>query len=204
MKIFEIENKEKYDHGKIVNINDFTDDQILKIIKKRCPTICRAIKETKKFLYRGVLNIDKKMIIGLTPINRRSIGVYKFISYDVDNQLKIHGFKARRSNSIFCTSDFDTTKIFGWAYYIFPIDPIDFTWSPIIYDLNLSKDKFPFWEKYYHKEISIEKLFEESKYTNTNFNTALESGHEIMIRGKYIGVSFNDIPQFNDFLLRNL
>ncbi len=177
---------------------------LVKFINLKCPTIISSIKRTDTFLYRG---IDKAYganlaFLGTSPTNRDPYGLSEAVSDGLNEVMIKQGFKAIRSNSIFCTSDLEFLQskhsIFGEAYLIFPIDPFDYTWSPIVDDINYDIFKDNHIAKYYidlfKKTLNLNnlrKFIKDAEYKNTDLDDALKSHCEIMIHGKYLALDAN-------------
>jgi predicted nuclease with TOPRIM domain len=98
-------------------------------IEKNCSQMVDAVQITGTFLYRG-MNDSEKIIHGLPHENRQAKDTKQSVQVKVDQMLKASGFKALRSNSIFCTTSHSHAGSFGKnVYIIFPLDGFDFTWS---------------------------------------------------------------------------
>ncbi len=127
----------------------------------------------------------------------------------LNEALKKAGFKAIRSNSIFCSSSTDNLHYFGLPYLIFPIDPFNYTWSPYVSDINLdttSPDsqaaKFLniLMTKGKYLESDFDIFVERCNYQNTNFVDAIKSGNETMIHGSYLAL---DGKIYEDLILKH-
>jgi hypothetical protein len=104
--------------------------QICLFIEKHCQQFLKYSRQTKKFLYHGS-NYSKysKYSLSNTRTNRTPKDTQVGVQKAVDEYLTLRGFKALRSNSLFCTSDQIITQDFGEDFIIFPIDGFNYTWS---------------------------------------------------------------------------
>ncbi len=180
------------------------EDKILSLIKEHCQTAHQTYLNTHKILTRG---IDKNYLtanefIGRSRENRTPIVMNEIKAKKLNSAFSELGFNARRDNSIFCSSNKNAYKMFGTAFYIFPIDPFDFTWSPIVKDINIDMplrsaindnnyDIFKLWNEGQYNE-----LIKYCEYSKTDFNEAVLSENEVMIHGKYLGLSYEDYSGF--------
>lgn len=100
-----------------------------------CSESIVAMQEAKKFLYRG-LNLAEEYDVfkGRSRKNREAKDTSNKMQKAMDDLYMKAGFKALRSNSIFCSSEYNTAESYGDVYIIFPVNGFSFTWSPKIYD----------------------------------------------------------------------
>lgn len=94
-------------------------------------------------LYRAMVVSNKNELYGKEniPKNREPKDNPEIINNVIDNYLKRNGFKAVRSNSIFCSGDMSFIKRFlgrkGDVYVIFPTKKFYFTWNKQIKDFYI-------------------------------------------------------------------
>ena len=104
--------------------------KLVSFIEAHCQEYLQMSKLAGGFLYRGIArNLNRAPIfIGNSSDNRPPRNTAPNIQKIADEYLKIGGFKALRSNSVFC-GNIDQASEYGDIYIIFPIDGFDFTWS---------------------------------------------------------------------------
>ena len=101
------------------------------MIEKECGDFLKDVKTTKRFLYRGMSG-SAPVLIGFPHEHRQPKDTKSKNQELFDERLKMCGFKALRSNSIFTTGNRSQAINYGdGVYLIFPKDGYDFTWSPI-------------------------------------------------------------------------
>lgn len=102
-------------------------------IMRECSEALTAMKQTDKFMYRGMADVPHGVFTGIfaghTRIDRQPVDSSKHASAMID-QLMIHsGMTALRSNSIFVTSRYHFAKDYGEVYIILPKNGFSFTWT---------------------------------------------------------------------------
>lgn len=101
--------------GEDHDIYDNNFDEILKFIEQNCSEYLKVVKQANRFLFRGISNEQKPIIIGNPRLDRRPIDV-PYISDNETNRytdsqnwcdayLKLAGIKALRSQNIFCANN---------------------------------------------------------------------------------------------------
>lgn len=185
----------KYD---LKNIDISVGLQLANLIKKDCKDFLSKAKGG--LLYRGV-DSDRDYFKQIIRTNRRPRDTDPKLHRLIVTTFKNAGFVANRNNSIFVSG---TTQLdyYGDIYVMFPIGPIEFTWSPAVDDLTTKFDdeedfvskmtdlystkesiriKLSQSEGYIelHKPTFIKWL--KNNYTNKNLTKAIESKNEIMI-----------------------
>jgi hypothetical protein len=161
-----------------LSINDLSN------IKYECSIILSAMEETNTCLYRGVKNKSywynlysnktPEIFLGKTRDNRKSLSGSSKFQKAFDTELVKRGFKALRSNSIFCTTADVQAIHYGKLYVILPLNGFKYTWSPRINDLISVVNDPP------EKTVEL--------YQNTDLISAMKSGNEIMIHGEYYAI----------------
>lgn len=84
------------------------------------------------------------VLIGKPYENRKPNDTEPFNQKYVDDIMARHGFKARRGNSIFVTTDFNQASSYGSIYYIFPINGFTYSWNVKVDDWVPDKKDFYF------------------------------------------------------------
>ena len=108
------------------------DEQVLKYfsyIDKNCSDFLKVAKQTKKLLYRGQDDASLPIFVGYPRADREPKDSNKAAQALADKYLTMMGFKALRSNSLFCTSNFGQADGYGNVYAIFPKNGFHYTWS---------------------------------------------------------------------------
>jgi hypothetical protein len=217
MKINEIEQGERQ------SVPYYGMERIIDTLKAECSDSLDAMRSVGKFLYRGVkvggANVGSvwkpRHLQGNSPTifksssrdNRRPMDTPNQIQNMIDGALREYGFTALRSNSIFCSGYKAAAINYGVPYLIFPVDGFDFTWSKRFVDLysdvvdsimgdDDNREKFFRQFEYDPGEW----VFDIAKYNNAGFSSALESNHEIMIRGEYYAIHHQFEPVLRQLL----
>lgn len=163
-------------------------------IVQDCNRTLQAMKEANimcrsMFLYRGCRTFNNPIERKVTKENRSPLTTRKDVHYFVESWLKEKGFDARRSNSIFVTSNYSQARKYASAYrkhhspavvIVIPSDSAAFTWSPVVNDLY-----------YYFYSRSINNLqnwnehLERAQYRDYDMRAAICSKNEVMVCGTY-------------------
>jgi len=103
--------------------------QVCKFIEEHCSEFLASAKAANRFLYRGIKTYDSpsKIFLGSPRNDRRSRDTDPAVQLIVDEYLTLQGFKALRSNSIFCTGEEQNALTYGDPYIIFPINGFEYT-----------------------------------------------------------------------------
>ncbi len=163
------------------------DSNVKKLIislNKNCGQYQRICnKGDKNILYRGTNQDIKDFIVKIPRIDRepRNTDIYY---HNLFNKafFEIFGWRAR-SRAIFVTSEIKVIKQYGNPYMVIPFDGFKFLWSPKIKDLYnfiLNDDFLSNMENDVKHYKYVENIVK-NDYKETNFKTAMLSGHEIMI-----------------------
>lgn len=160
---------------------DNIDEQLLKaasIIKRDCSIALKSMQVTNAFVFRGIKGAQPNIFVGKPRDDRRSKDTNNDIQTGFDEMLSESGFKALRSNSIFCSGNYSQADNYGKVYLIFPKDGFNFTWSPMFSDLfsDLLSDL---------RHNGIDSLYRSKEYNDAKkqFNASIQS----------------DIYMFNEF-----
>lgn len=201
MKIFELFNNDDLNDispGEYIKTNatssmDLNDrdkiENLIKFIKENC-SIFLDFSDVRT-LYRGIKGENKGAIfLGNSRNDRRVKDSRPDIQLAVDTKLTELGFKALRSNSIYCTGSISTASVYGDIYAIFPIDGADYLWSETRYDLA---EAFGGQNGVSVNNRTIEDFQEDFKFNNDmiDLERAIASSREILVHGKYIAISIN-------------
>lgn len=190
--------------------------KITSYIEFSCSNILELYRSYGKYFYRGIniyvdgsIHLDYKnsdIFFGKPPINRRPVDTPIWIQAQLDVQLKGAGFKALRSNSIFCIGDRTFAEGYGEPYMIFPVNGFDYSWCSSAVDLFKEFIEANFkcgWEELAsQKEKQEADQFREDLYKmssqefvkyygfkNTDLSHSLIQTHEVLIHGDYVAIS---------------
>lgn len=171
--------------------SDITDPKIIKLasmIQRDCKQALTGCQKANGFLYRG---IRKKyntatsdyesnapdIFVGKPREDRSAKDSKATIQIEFDKMLTQSGFKALRSNSIFCSGNYQQAEGYGKAYVIFPKDGFSFMWSPIYHDLysDLLSDAGKQGIASLYKPKELLKASNQLRFYFTNFYECLES-----------------------------
>lgn len=187
-------------------------------IKKNCSDFLTQSHGSP--LYRGVhrnqlqhLVVNKSDIfLGNSEKNRLPKNSDAAAQLAIDAHLKAAGFKALRSNSIFCTGNSRETAGYGNMYYIFPLNGFTFTWNDKITDLYIDwpigpeevaeyqKDKESYSANLSlygkNKKEKLDNIFSKPNkefaikygFKKDDLYSAITSFREIYIHGKYLAI----------------
>ena len=203
MRIYEIDAGSKNDVDGM--------QEVLYLITANCTQSLHAMTKANNFLYRGSKSAPAEIFHGASRQDRTPLTSTKEFHNNINSALTLAGFKANRSNSIFCTGSMMDAVSYGGSkniYLIFPIDGFNFTWSPKITDLYV--DEYSLWGQDYdsfdkrtifyrepNAPVTLQKEFlERTQYRDTDLDTAIRSGKEIMISGEYYAINF----KYKDYL----
>lgn len=188
-----------------------------------------AVMKHYGLLYRGLgrdqPGITSYVHTDTTPVNRIPTctsfrpNPYSNTGFQIefDAHLKKLGFKALRSNSIFCSGNLAEAATYGKLFAIFPHNGFDFTWSPEIEDAYNAWEKFETgydrlhspppiaggrgeWHKILHNmtQNDFKMIF---KFRQTDLGEAIKSKNEIYIHGTYTQY---DLDIYGDLIKRAL
>lgn len=170
--------------------DDDLPESIAKFIMKHCSEFLEVAKSTKNFLYRGDSNHIEDFFIGRTKEDRNPLNSMPHEQIGFDAAIANLGFKALRSNSIFCTTKRMWAASYGRCYIIFPMNGFDFTWSPNVSDFYQANFRIRDWDAFARS----------CDYKNSDLVGALSSTNEILIHGKFVAIQ----SKFSDELKRAL
>lgn len=171
--------------------------QVYDFIIENCSVFLNEMRSVNKLLYRGI-QYDKnpKGFISQSKVRQQTNSGDRITGL-IDEYLKEQGFIALRSNSLFTTSDTWMVSDFGAKYAIFPFNNSAFTWSPTCKDLPIAlvelfdRNMLFVGDMAKNEDITENKIIDFLKlvtFKDTDFDSALESGHEILINGQYVAL----------------
>jgi len=147
--------------GQTKSLDDL--NRAISLIRKNCHHYLQIMIDQKSLIYRGIRNereSTNEFIIGNSFNERRpkdsAIESQKLWDRIVD-QL---GIKAKRSNSIFVTSDRNQASRYGKKYMIFPFNDSVFSWSKTSKDIVLSYHMLSKCEKFNISDNEKEQLLQ--------------------------------------------
>jgi len=127
-RILKLQTKALHSKKKLAGMNE----KIVKYfayIEQNCDEFLKSAIAENKFLYRGQNDAKSLIFVGYPRDNREPKDSNLDAQKLMDKYLKLKGFKALRSNSIFTSSDYMQASNFGKVYAIFPKNGFTFTWS---------------------------------------------------------------------------
>jgi hypothetical protein len=191
-----------------------TASQFMSVIFDNCGPYLKEIRSSNpKFLVSGRRS-DYSWFEKDVRADRKPVDINIEIHNDIDALFQLKFGYPARSSSIFCTTRYDITGLYGKTYLIFPKGSFKFLWSPTIYDLyvyfgkksnyseikrsngilQLYVDEITKEYKGTEREKDIPELANEryaqflqdivDTYSKNNFRAALDSQHEVMINCK--------------------
>jgi hypothetical protein len=188
MRIYEIE------HGEKTQVMPgYSDADVFNILKKNCSQVWTAMVQSRKMLFRG-MGEDREIFHAKTRIDRTTATLDE-PRKQIDAAFQQAGFKALRTNSISCISQYGEAGNFGDVYIILPKDGFAFTWSPIVEDFGTMtggayyRDDLPKLMAHYEANSVKDLLINVMRYTNENLSAAIASGNEVSISGEYYALA---------------
>jgi hypothetical protein len=186
MRIYEIDTD--LHPGEKRDIETQQEEKYIELIQTNCSEAL-AVMQKSGFLYRGVTDAPAKAFKGRSREDRNSLSSMDQMQAIFDEAMKLYGFSALRSNSIFCSGSSVQAGCYGETYIIFPINGFNMLWS------NKFKDMIG---DAYHIQSTLARAMNSTdkmgaiqwfvrsyQFSDTNFGEAIKSGKEIMINGSY-------------------
>jgi hypothetical protein len=182
-----------------INNSGSGNDAIISFIKEKCSDILVLYRENRKVLYRGIAS-SEKYLIDESPVNRLPRDTPRFLSFAIDDKLQAAGFKALRSNSIFCTGRENDAIAYadgGSLYVIFPVNGFDYTYCKYR-DLTEEME----YNVPQIQNMSTDKFIKDLEFKDTDLGFAMHTGVEVYLHGKYAAVRYNSFSTywFQDWL----
>lgn len=191
MKIYEIE------HGQKVPVYKKGEDiqKFILKVQKECSIAWNTYAKVGNALFRGVKGAGPTtMFKGKTRIDRKSVDTPEEFNNLLDEALRVMGYKATRSNSIFCSPSLKTADMYGKSFIIFPKNNASYTWSPTVRDLYAELNNAnAHYVRSLLKSGDYYAIVNELEYRkNTGLEEALQGETEVMVSGEYYACSLND------------
>lgn len=171
--------------------------KISEILSTECSAALGVMQRVKLPLYRGYATQQLDAFKGMSRNNRQPLSFGLRTSELLDDLFISSGFKALRSNSIYCSSRYNDAalytsyipgdhtsppKEYTRIYYIFPVNGFNFTWS------RKTGDLYGMWGDQDDKLLKAgngKAIMDRYKFTDKNFIEAVKSGYEVLISGTY-------------------
>jgi len=181
-----------------MDFSDFDKDRILwekgiRLVRRDCQYFLSQVDHPFS-LYRGMFGQTQKFIKKQVRLEHRRPSEMDREHHFTINNYFTEAFGEPFRNALFATGDADGSGYFGSNYFIFPIGKFTFLWSSRIDDLNfhmhdLLDDLFknrtsPVPPTRSQKAEGLIKALRTVNYRTDNFQEAVKSGSEIMIRCK--------------------
>lgn len=197
MRLSEVLDHTKLKHGEEQWMLSTRAKALVSFMKTHCSDIIKIYNNDCKngdFLFRGIIDAKSYILLGKSRDDRKPMDTSMAVQQIVDSSLAASGFKALRSNSIFCTGNLFAAENYGDLFIIFPVNGFSYTWSPKVRDLfdevslfDINKPNFNFAEQY--------------KYKNSvGLADAIRMGYEILISGSYVALDYNQHDRIIDIL----
>lgn len=135
MKINEVITESVYDPQPIIK----SPAELAEILERDCSQVLNSYRRTRKVLWRG-MNSEPKVPMSLVNIryNRRPVEMDMTAHYRLKQAFDLLGLRANRTNSVFCSTDWDTASTWGKLHVIFFKD----AWVGTVF--NALKDDYAF------------------------------------------------------------
>lgn len=143
-RLIDARSKAEADKAKAVSAKEKLggiDEKLLKYfnyVEKHCSEFLKVSRNTRRLLYRGQEDSTLPIFVGYPRADRIPKDSDREASELLDKSLKLMGFKALRSNSIFTSGSQDHAEGYGDLYAIFPKNGFEFTWSTEHNDLVIN------------------------------------------------------------------
>lgn len=173
---------EKLKIGQQLSLKKYKEDKLQEWVKIHCSDFL-FIAGNKK-LYRGIANEIRPVFMGYPRENRTSVDPWSNEAAErTDNLMKLAGWPARRSNSIFCNSSKVEAAVWGKLYEIYPINGFTFGYSKMHTGSNAGcYDSY----MYALNKSDAKEFIEQNKLFKTNLKWPIEHEYDVWIRGAYI------------------
>lgn len=113
--------------------DEITDDNktYIKLIEQNCGQILSVIKDTKRYLYRGMRDLHQDTVAFKSNIrpNRWPSDTRLWQHIIISRAMRKLGYKATRDNSLFAISRWTHSSFYGSVFLIFPCDGFNYTFS---------------------------------------------------------------------------
>lgn len=113
--------------------------ELLQFVEEHCQPYIRENPdfETNR-LYRGMKTPNTIASINTIRKDRLPKDTARKVQEELDAEFIAQGFKAIRSNSMFCLGESYNAEEYGEVHVVYPIGNFEYTWSPEIRDLTVA------------------------------------------------------------------
>lgn len=176
--------------GEKLVIETSLEDKLVDFCHEHCSEFIETIKESNsKFLYHGFRITNKTIFLGQTRNDRSPKDMGLITQKIIDSLLSELGMTALRSNSIFCTTRREEAEEYGLVYIIFPINGFNLTYSTKVDDLwKWFDSNYQTFNINQLEDMSVEEFQKLFDFHDEPWVSAFNSGHEILISGKYVAI----------------
>lgn len=166
-----------------------TVEELWPTIERECSEALAAMRYFPgDLMYRGINGSRPSIFHDTIRTDREPRDIPMALHQVIDQWMADHGFQARRSNSLFVSSDRMEASMYGTVYLVFPKNGFNFTWFYKTSDLYRYLKNIVFkgkgkilWDKPEVFSQKIDGIMEKIGPMKTDLTRALGMGHEIMI-----------------------
>jgi hypothetical protein len=108
---------------------DDTQEENPQLMFTQCSDAINEMQVAGTFLFRGVTRPYRSGRIYSSGIRAETKDTPASIQRMVDQVLDMAGFEAKRSDSVYCSGDFEQAEEYGEVFMIFPLNGYQITWS---------------------------------------------------------------------------
>jgi hypothetical protein len=193
MIISEVINHEKLKVGEQKWMLSTKEKELVQFMKKNCSDIIGTYEWEEQYLYRGMRQGKSNILLAKTREDRNPMDTPPEIQSKLDKVLASQGFIALRSNSIFCSSNFEYIHDYGSPFMIFPVNGFTYTWNSDAKDLykryQLRSLHSSMVASLNDPDINPAEFVKDYKFKNNEgLSTALRKGNEVCIHGSYVAI----------------
>jgi hypothetical protein len=193
MRLNEFMHPSGYDYGAVTALDD-----TYAFIQKNCGLALDILRQENRLLFRGVPQLPFKIFVGQSENNRPPKNTKITYQKAIDNKLKLAGFKALRSNSIFVTNSLNDAKEYGSVIVVFPFDSCHYTWSSEHYDLTTNlgiqagrETNSKIRQDILTSHMSNAEFIDKYGFRNGDLEQAIRYPREIYINGQYVAIPYS-------------
>lgn len=161
--------------------------KILNLLESQCGQALQEMHKVRGFLYRGIKKAPL-MFKGASRIDRKPLDTNETQHESFNKLVREYGFTVDRTNSLFCSGSPKMASGYGKEYMIFPLDGYEFLWSAKVKDMfgNFGlEDAIAMAAGKSNLMAAADNFVRTYQYSDSNFAAAIQSGHEIMLKGQY-------------------
>jgi hypothetical protein len=174
--------------GQQLSLARYKSDKLQSWIVEHCSEFLSVAGDYK--LYRGIKNETRESFIGYSRENRPTVEYYSTEAAEkVDFLLKLAGWPARRSNSIFCNSFTGAARSWGEVYEIYPINGFTFGYSKAFTNCNACA--YNIRPRMMNAE-HVEEFLDYNELYNTNLQWPLINHYDVWIHGAYVAIKHEE------------